>query len=79
MAAGASQDDLTTVVRVMQWKLLAGLCRLLEDPGTLESEVKGNSWRSFQAVEDEAPTVPIGGLFESILETEPTGREMRPR
>jgi hypothetical protein len=78
LAAGASQADLTTVVRVMQWKLLAGMCRLLDDPGTLEADVKDVAWRLFQVDENDSPTVPMGGLIESVLETEPSGREMRP-
>ena len=78
MAAGASEADLTTVVRVMQWKLLAGMCRLLDDPGDLEVDVKDVAWRLFQVDENDSPIVPIGGLLESVLETEPSGREMRP-
>lgn len=32
LAAGARAEDLTTIVRIMQWRLLAGLCVLLDDP-----------------------------------------------
>jgi hypothetical protein len=77
LSAGASEDDLTTVARVMQWKLLAGLCGLLDDPGDLETEVKDVAWRLFQVDDNDSPTAPIGGLIESVLETEPSGREMR--
>jgi len=78
LSAGASQDDLTTVVRVMQWWLLAGLYRLLDHPGDLEAEVKDVAWRLFQVDDNDCPTAAIGGLLESVLETEPSGREMRP-
>ena len=79
LAAGAAESDLTAVVRVMQWRLLFGLCQLLDDPGTLESEVNDVAWRLFKIDEDDKPTDAIAGLHESVLETDPTGREMRPR
>ncbi len=79
LAAGAAESDLTVVVRTMQWRLLFGLCQLLDDPGNLEKEVRDIAWRLFQVDEDDQPTAVIGGLHESVLETDPTGREMRPR
>jgi hypothetical protein len=74
---GASEADLTAVVRVMQWRLLFAFCQLLDDPGNLETDVKDVAWRLFQVDEDELPGEPITGLHESVLETEPSGREMR--
>jgi hypothetical protein len=79
LSAGASQADLTSIVRVAQWKILAGLCRLLDDAGDLEPEVKDVAWRLFQIDVNDAPIAAIGGLHESVLETEPSGREMRPK
>jgi hypothetical protein len=79
LSSGATESDLTTVVRTMQWRLLFGLCQLLDDPGNLEKEVRDVAWRLFQVDEDEQPTTVIAGLHESVLETDPTGREMRPR
>jgi hypothetical protein len=78
LAQGVSEEDLTTVVRVMQWRLLSGLCYLLDDPGELEDDVRDIAWRLFQVNEGEEPIAVIGGLHESVLETEPSGREMRP-
>ena len=79
LAGGAAENDLTAVVRVMQGRLLFGLCQLLDDPGTLEEEVRDVAWRLFQVDEDDQPTAAVSGLHESVLETDPTGREMRPR
>jgi len=59
----------------MQVVILALL--LLEDPGDVETEVKDISWCLFQTDEAGRPLAPIGGLHESVLETEPSGREMR--
>ncbi len=74
---GAKEEDLTAVVRVMQWQLLFSLCYLLEDHGDVEVEVNDIAWSLFQIDEAGRPIAPIGGLHESVLETEPSGREMR--
>jgi hypothetical protein len=77
LAQGATEEDLTTIVRVMQWLLLSKLCCLLDDPGDLEDEVKAIAWRLFQVNTNDEPAVALAGLHESVLETDPTGREMR--
>lgn len=75
---GASEEDLTTVVRVMQWRLLSAFCYLLDDPGNLEDEAGDIAWRLFEVNKNGDPIAVISGLHESVLETEPSGREMRP-
>lgn len=77
--AGASDQDLTDLVRAMQAELLFGLCYLLEDPGLTEPEVESVTWWLFRTNEEGEPVAPISGLHESVLETDPTGREMRPK
>lgn len=76
---GCTREDITSVVRGMQYDLLFGLCDLIDDPGELEEPVSDISWALFQVDEDENPTAPIESLHESVLELDPTGREMRPR
>ncbi|HEY8065110.1 MAG TPA: hypothetical protein VIF40_10345 [Methylosinus sp.] len=71
------EDSLTTVVRVMQWRLLHSLCQLLDDPGDIENEAGDIAWRLFEVDENDRPISIMGGLAESVLETEPSGREMR--
>jgi len=78
LAAGGQLEDLTTVVRVMQWWLLAGLCILLEDPGAVEDEVADIWWQLYLIDENDEPIEPITSLLESLLATDPTGREMGP-
>jgi hypothetical protein len=79
LGTGAGEDDLTVIVRTMQWRVLVGLCQLLDDPGRLENEVRDIAWRLFQVDDDDQPTAVLSGLHESVLETDPTGRAMRPR
>ena len=78
LANGADKQDLQRVIRGMQVHLLFGLCYLLDDPGVVEGNVY-KSWRLFEVDEDGAAGRVIGGLHESVLATDPTGREMRPR
>lgn len=76
LSAGAAAEDITTVVRTMQWQLLFSFCYLLEDPGTLEPEIRDLAWSLVQVDEDGQPIDVIHGLHESVLETDPSGRNM---
>jgi hypothetical protein len=86
LAAGVDENDLTRVVRIMQWELLFRLCYLLDDPDYLrddreiiEKEAGDIVWCLFQVDDNGYPIAVVDGLHESVLETEPTGREMRPK
>jgi hypothetical protein len=77
---GADPQDITDVVRVMQYQLLFRLCYLLSDPGDLEPEVQQVAWALAQIDSDSGEIVDLyGALHESVPGTDPTGREMRPR
>ena len=82
LAAGASGEDIAEVVRVMQWDVLAGLAYLLADPGVVEypsEELPRVNWTLFEVDDEGQPLWPIDALHESVLDTDPTGREMRPK
>lgn len=76
---GATDEELTDLVRAMQAQLLFSLCYLLEDPGDVEDAVSDITWAFIQIDDQGAVMNTIGGLHESVLGTDPTGREMRPR
>jgi hypothetical protein len=77
---GASAQDINDIVRGMQAEFLFGLCYLLDDPMFTEKELSDFGWGLFQVDRNGRPGPPrIGSLHESVLETDPTGREMRPR
>jgi hypothetical protein len=76
---GVSDNDINDVVRGKQAELLFSLCYLIDDPGDLPDEVKNMAWCLVQVNEEGRPIAQIGSLHESVLETDPTGREMRPR
>ena len=76
--AGASARDLTDIVRGMQAELLFGFCYLLDDPAFTEPELADVAWGLFEMDASGNPILPrIAGLHESVLETDPTGQEMR--
>ncbi len=77
LADGADPASINEVVRGMQAELIFSLCYMLADPGVVD----GNdvvSWALFELDAEDRPGREITGLHESVLETDPTGREMRP-
>jgi hypothetical protein len=77
---GVDPQDLTDIVRGMQVSMLFSLCYMLEDPGFADRELDGIGWCLVEADENGRPTPRrIPALHESVLETDPTGRRMRPR
>jgi hypothetical protein len=76
---GADARDINDVVRGKQAELLFALCSLLDDPGDLPDEVQGMSWSLVQIDEGGKLIAPIQALHESVLDTDPSGREMRPK
>jgi hypothetical protein len=86
LAKGIDPQDLTEVVRVMQYEVLFWIGHLVDDPGLategldgVPSELSSIGWALFEIDDENDIGRPIGGLHESVLETDPTGREMRPR
>lgn len=80
LAAGVSRVDIVDLVRGMQARLLFDFCYLLEDPSITEPNAEDIGWALVETGEDFVPTQDtISGLHESVLETDSTGREMRPR
>jgi hypothetical protein len=78
VAAGVSRHDLAEVARGVQAELLSQLCYLLDDNGLAEPVPKGVGWGLFQTDDDGNAIAPIYSLHESVLDTDPTGREMKP-
>ena len=77
--AGADVESLTEVARTAQWQLLHSICYQLSDPSIEELELQHVAWGLFEVDEKGRAGRPVEGLHESVLETDPTGREMRPK
>lgn len=78
-ARGATDEELTDLVRTMQAEFLFHITNLLDDPGEVEPAAAEVAWALFQLNQDGEAIAPVDGLHESVLETDPTGRECRPR
>lgn len=83
LTLGVPRSDIVELVRNAQAEMIFGFCYLLEDPSfdaDVEDRVGSVGWALVATDDDCEPTrETIGGLHESVLETDPTGREMRPR
>ncbi len=77
-ALGATPSDLTDLVRAFQADLLFSICYLLDDPSIEDEEAKDVLWSLVQVSPDGEVIARLGSLHESVLDTDPTGREMRP-
>ena len=79
-ARGVAREDIVDLTRGMQARMLFDFCYLLADPSIIESSVEDIGWALVETDSDFEPTGEvISGLHESVLDTDPTGREMRPR
>ena len=77
---GVPNKDLTTIARCLQAQMIFSLAYLLDaGPSVQTEEIQDVTWGLFQVDDDGRPFGPaISGLHESVLECDPTGREMRP-
>jgi hypothetical protein len=78
-AAGASSEDLTEIARCLQAQMIFAITYIIDGPPYELSPIKDLSWGLFQITADGRPIGPqVSGLYESVLEFDPTGRDMRP-
>jgi hypothetical protein len=77
-ASGARDTDVSEVVRGMQVAALFAFCRLLDGAPAAEPEVADVRWALVQVTPDGDVVAPLRALHASLLDTDPTGREMRP-
>ncbi len=76
---GVSDSDLIEISRCLRAQMLFSIGYLIDGPAH-SHVLKDVSWGLFQTDEDGKPVgEQIAGLHESVLEFDPTGREMRPK
>lgn len=79
--AGVSRSDITELARVMQWQTLASIAEQIDDSGAESypsTEMPRVHWALCETTEAGEVLHTIAALHESVLEVEPSGREMRP-
>jgi len=79
LAQGIDKEDLNEIVRGKQIQLLFAICYLLDDPNLAEKELSELGWGLFVTDGSGNAKERIAGLQESVLATDPTGREARPK
>ena len=80
LAAGILPEDIAEICRCVQAKTLFDISYLIDGPTDSAAELEEIDWALFRVDENGVPFGErIGGLHESVLETDPTGREMRPK
>ena len=81
LSKGVDEADLTEMARCLQAEMISNLGYLIGDSAyAMDEEIKDVSWGLFQIDEEGNPYGPkISGINESVLELDPTGREMCPK
>ena len=80
LSAGISRDDLTELARCLQAGMLFRIAYLIDGRAYQIKGLEHIDWGLFRTDDEGNPTPErIAGVHESVLETDPTGREMRPR
>jgi hypothetical protein len=84
LETGVQRQDITELVRTMQWQTLFYVCSIIDNSidGYENPWKPDEHWHLVLHKDLDCPTTveeDVGGLHESVLELDPTGREMRPR
>ena len=80
LSKGVSTDDLTEIARCLQAQMLFNVGYLIDGPRFTPEPLQEIGWGLFQTDSEDRPFGnQIAALHESVLEFDPTGREMRPR
>ena len=82
LASGVAREDIVELARVMQWQALAGIAYQIDDSGIVSypsEEMPPVHWALCETTEDGEVLHIIDALHESVLDVEPSGREMRPK
>ena len=80
LSKGVSADDITEITRCLQAQMLFNIGYLIDGPRFTPEPLEEIGWGLFQTDSNDQPYgKQIGALYESVLEFDPTGREMRPK
>lgn len=78
LQCGVSRDDLTELVRCAKVEMMHDILYQMDDSEIVAGNKRYVNWCLMLLDSEENPKVPISGLHESVLETDPSGKEMRP-
>ncbi|MCQ8890361.1 hypothetical protein NQT72_12700 [Pseudoalteromonas carrageenovora] len=76
--AGVSKNAITEFARCIGAEMIFSMTYLMDDPEVVEDNEYVN-WGLFITDDEGRPIKELSGLYESVLGTDPTGREMCPK
>lgn len=80
LKSGVNPEDITDIVRGMQYQTLHGICYLLDGLNENLPEIGDFGWSLFERDKEGNITGRIiQGLYESVLSMDPSGKELLPR
>jgi hypothetical protein len=82
LALGVTREDISEFTRVMQWQTLAGIAYSIDDSGGVAYPSESTPtvhWALCEVTEEGDVLHSIDAIHESVLDVEPSGREMRPK
>ena len=72
-----SRETIIDLIRVIQFNTLYHVCSIIDK--TFETDTPITNWSLFELDENDNPKDILNGLHESLLEFDPSGKEMNPR
>jgi len=72
-----NRETILDLIRVIQFNTLFHVCSTIDR--SFEADTPITSWALFEVDDDDNPKETLIGLHESLLEFDPSGKEMRPR
>ncbi|MFT3823522.1 MAG: hypothetical protein QM731_06355 [Chitinophagaceae bacterium] len=72
-----SRETIIDLIRVIQFNTLFHVCSTIDK--SIEADTPVTNWTLYETDDDDNPNNVINGLHESLLEFDPSDKEMRPR
>ena len=72
-----SRETILDLIRVIQFNTLFHVCSTIDR--AIEAETPIKNWALYEVDDDDNPMETLNGLHESLLQFDPSGKEMRPR
>ncbi|HET6990517.1 MAG TPA: hypothetical protein VFJ43_04295, partial [Bacteroidia bacterium] len=72
-----SREAIIDLIRVIQFNTLFHVCSAIDK--SFEADTPVANWTLYEVDDDDNPKNSITGLHESLLEFDPSGKEMEPR
>lgn len=72
-----SKETIIDLIRVIQFETLFHVCSTIDK--SFEADTPVSNWTLFEIDDDDNIKDSISGLHESLIEFDPSGKDLRPR